>query len=204
MHIILAFGKENFSNVLEIDLENNKDAVSLFDQPEPRKIVSLLELQYGCSIKQGDTLLFFGEIQAAPRVFAKLRYFYEKLPGLHVIAAGSLLDFALEQHNFSMGEGEDTVQCRGRFRNLFGPAHYSYRGESRLNGKASIIAPVLPGKKSPFGLRFSNLPPSTVTATGAMPSGDRYDYTLVSLPYYLVEQTERLLRSHFDTEQVDS
>ena len=46
-------------------------------------------------------LLFLDEIQVAPELFAGLRYFYERMPELHVIAAGSLLDFALADHRFS-------------------------------------------------------------------------------------------------------
>jgi len=49
--------------------------------------------------------LFLDEIQRAPELLAKLRYFYEKLPELHVIAAGSLLDFILADHDFSMPVG---------------------------------------------------------------------------------------------------
>ncbi len=44
----------------------------------------------------GKTLLFLDEIQEAPRAITSLRYFYEEYPDLHVMAAGSLLDFALE------------------------------------------------------------------------------------------------------------
>ena len=47
-------------------------------------------------IEAGKTLLFFDEIQACPAAINKLRYFYEKFPELHLIAAGSLLEFALE------------------------------------------------------------------------------------------------------------
>ena len=52
-----------------------------------------------------ETLLFLDEIQAAPDVFASLRYFYELMPALHIIAAGSLLEFVLRNHEFSMPAG---------------------------------------------------------------------------------------------------
>ncbi len=42
-----------------------------------------------------NTLLFIDEIQEIPHVIKQLRYFYEDLPQLHVIVAGSLLEFAL-------------------------------------------------------------------------------------------------------------
>ena len=44
----------------------------------------------------GKTLLFFDEIQSCIPAISSLRFFYEKLPSLHLIAAGSLLEFALE------------------------------------------------------------------------------------------------------------
>ena len=57
------------------------------------------------SVTPGKTLLFLDEIQACPPALALLRYFHELLPGLHVIAAGSLLDFALREFEHSMPVG---------------------------------------------------------------------------------------------------
>lgn len=65
----------------------------------------LLEAHFRIDIQVGNVLLFLDEIQAAPQVFARLRYFYEKMPQLHIISAGSLLEFTLEEHNFSMPVG---------------------------------------------------------------------------------------------------
>ena len=48
-------------------------------------------------------LFFFDEIQEAPKAIKSLRYFYELLPELHVIAAGSLLDFVLENIGIPVG-----------------------------------------------------------------------------------------------------
>ncbi len=62
-------------------------------------------MQYNITIRPGVTLLFLDEIQAVPELLASLRYFYEELPELHVIAAGSLLEFALEDPSFSMPVG---------------------------------------------------------------------------------------------------
>src|SRR5262249_47163447 len=57
------------------------------------------------SINPDNSLLFLDEIQVVPELFAKLRWFAEKMPNLPVIATGSLLDFALETHTFSMPVG---------------------------------------------------------------------------------------------------
>jgi predicted AAA+ superfamily ATPase len=55
-----------------------------------------LSIQLNKAIIPGKTLLFLDEIQACPRAISALRFFYEDYPELHVIAAGSLLEFALE------------------------------------------------------------------------------------------------------------
>jgi len=48
--------------------------------------------------KIGETLLFIDEIQEIPEALNMLRYFYEEVPQLHVIAAGSLLETAINGH----------------------------------------------------------------------------------------------------------
>jgi uncharacterized protein len=83
---------------------NSKKEV-LFQDSDVQKVLRLLEVDLDTRIKKGRTLLFLDEIQAAPEVFAKLRYLYEKEPELHVICAGSLLDFILADHDFSMPVG---------------------------------------------------------------------------------------------------
>jgi hypothetical protein len=49
-------------------------------------------------------LLFFDEVQQAPKVILALRYFYEEMPQLHVVAAGSLLEFAIAKVGVSIGK----------------------------------------------------------------------------------------------------
>jgi len=104
-HLVRAFGEQSFESLAEVNLDTDQSVVPYFDRADPLETVRLLELHLGISIEPGKTLLFLDEIQAAPQLLAKLRYFYEKLPGLHVVAAGSLLDFTLEQHDFSMPVG---------------------------------------------------------------------------------------------------
>ncbi len=94
-----------FERLLEINLEVDTDAASLFESKKPRRIIELLEARYGTPIRPGCTLLFLDEIQAAPEILSCLRYFFEDMPELHVIAAGSLLDFALRDHTSSMPVG---------------------------------------------------------------------------------------------------
>ena len=85
-----------FKHYVEIDLTDHKELHSIFAPGvEPQQICQQLALVMGIPIEEGNTLLFLDEIQACGAAIEKLRYFYEKMPGLHVVAAGSLLEFAL-------------------------------------------------------------------------------------------------------------
>ncbi|MDR0795639.1 MAG: AAA family ATPase, partial [Tannerella sp.] len=89
---------EHFEYFLEINFEQNKTVHSLFDSDLiPKQICADLSVHFNHIITPGKTLLFFDEIQACPRAISALRFFYEDFPELHVIAAGSLLEFALEE-----------------------------------------------------------------------------------------------------------
>lgn len=94
-YIVRELAKE-FKHFLEVDFEQNVDVRGFFEQNlEPERICMNLSAYYGIPVIEGETLLFFDEIQTCPRALQSLRYFYESKPGLHVIAAGSLLEFAL-------------------------------------------------------------------------------------------------------------
>lgn len=95
------FGSASFSRKIqifsEIDFNERRDLHYLFDgSHSPQEICQMLSVLFRVPILTGETLLFFDEIQACPSAINSLRYFYEKLPNLHLIAAGSLLEFALE------------------------------------------------------------------------------------------------------------
>lgn len=87
----------HFDSYVEIDFNERTDIHYLFDgMYTPQEICQVLSVLVKKPIVAGKTLLFFDEIQACPAAINRLRYFYEKYPELHVIAAGSLLEFALE------------------------------------------------------------------------------------------------------------
>lgn len=54
---------------------------------------------------EDNSLLFLDEIQAVPQAIPALRYFYEDMGELPLVSAGSLLEFALSDHQFSMPVG---------------------------------------------------------------------------------------------------
>jgi len=90
----------HFKSFVEINFENkdHSPAKLVFAQhSDPQTICNELEALFDKPIVTGETLLFLDEIQGCPDAISSLRYFYELLPALHVIAAGSLLEFALEE-----------------------------------------------------------------------------------------------------------
>ncbi len=94
---------KEFDSFVKIDLEKRADLHVHFEKDlDPRVIVSYLELAVG-RITPAKTLLFLDEIQACPRAITALRYFYEEMPELHVVAAGSLLEFAFGDVSVPVG-----------------------------------------------------------------------------------------------------
>lgn len=86
-----------FKYFVEVNFDENNEVMRLFEKSlSPQEICQQLSFLYGIPIIPGETLLFLDEIQSCVPAITKLRYFYEKYPELHLIAAGSLLEFALE------------------------------------------------------------------------------------------------------------
>ena len=89
---------KKFDSFVEINFEKQPKYKILFDDDlDVKRIVPQISAIYGTSIKPGQTLLFLDEIQECPRAIMALRFFKEDMPELHVIAAGSLLEFALKE-----------------------------------------------------------------------------------------------------------
>lgn len=93
-----------FESFVEINFELIPEAKTIFEKDlKPERIIWELGILSNTKIIPGKTLLFFDEIQAAPQVVLALRYFFEEMPDLHVLAAGSLIDFALEKVGMPVG-----------------------------------------------------------------------------------------------------
>ncbi|MCL2073659.1 MAG: AAA family ATPase [Marinilabiliaceae bacterium] len=91
---------KQFKHFVEINFENrdHSAAINVFSShSDPRTICGELAVLFGQPIVPTETLLFLDEIQSCPEAISSLRYFYEQMPSLHVIATGSLLEFALEE-----------------------------------------------------------------------------------------------------------
>ncbi len=106
--LINQFGLDQFDgNILVVNFEKSKDIHSIFHTNyDVKRIILELELVLNAQIRVGEVLLFFDEIQACPNALTSLRYFYEELPELHIVAAGSLLDFEFRNQSFPVGRVE--------------------------------------------------------------------------------------------------
>ena len=106
--LIKHVGEQFQGDMAYINLEREPELAVCFQSNDPKVVLALLEARLRRTITPGKTLLFIDEIQATPEILGKLRWFYEDLPEQHVVVAGSLLDFALADHSFSMPVGRIT------------------------------------------------------------------------------------------------
>lgn len=98
---------ETFREYIECNFEEDPQLKDIFTgKLSPDYIVSLLENYLDFKITPGHTLVFFDEIQLCPNAIVSLRYFYEKMPELHIIGAGSLIEFELQNISFPVGRVE--------------------------------------------------------------------------------------------------
>lgn len=87
---------KQFQHFIEINFDENPQFKAIFEQnADISTICELIQATTNIPIVAGKTLLFLDEIQACIPAISSIRYFYEKFPELHVITAGSLLEFAL-------------------------------------------------------------------------------------------------------------
>lgn len=104
---VLAFGKERYSDMAYFNFENNTPLLSVFENDlHVDRIVTALSALSGKKIIPEQTLIFFDEIQAAPKAITALKYFCEDAPEYHVIAAGSLLGVSVNRESVSFPVGK--------------------------------------------------------------------------------------------------
>jgi len=103
--LVQNFAQSQRLKLAEINLEKHGNLNDIFGTNDLDIIIPELELLARTSLRQENTLLFLDEIQSTPNAIAALRYFREEMQLLPVVAAGSLLEFVLEKHVFSMPVG---------------------------------------------------------------------------------------------------
>ena len=102
--VINIFAK-NFENYIALNLEKGEDK-RIFDESRTvHEIFQAILIIKNINLKKGNTLLFIDEIQSSYTAIKMLRYFYEELPDIFVIAAGSLLELMMQKQAFSFPVG---------------------------------------------------------------------------------------------------
>jgi len=99
------FGSAGFETYIYINLEL-EDNIALFARMQPvRDLLQLIQLKFNKKITPGSTLIFIDEVQNSDIAMNQLRYFYEEVPDLHVVAAGSLLEVKMKSEDFTFPVG---------------------------------------------------------------------------------------------------
>lgn len=108
-YAIREFCKENYQNVVEIDLTKRKDIVELYKMPKDSefKFMSLKTL-LNFDIEKENTVLFIDEIQESEGLIMDLKYFCEEKNNIDVICTGSLLNVRIKNKDFSFPHGKVT------------------------------------------------------------------------------------------------
>jgi predicted AAA+ superfamily ATPase len=102
--LVRLFAESRKLKLIEINFEKTKLKKIDTDQIDLEQIILEIELKSQQPITK-NTLIFFDEIQESAKAIQILRYFYEERPDIAIIAAGSLLEFVLNDHRFSMPVG---------------------------------------------------------------------------------------------------
>ena len=101
---IRQFAKCHYERFFEVNFEQRPSYKKLFTKDlDPKRIIAELALLFGSSIRPGLDLIFFDEVQDCPEAITALRYFYEQAGDYHIVAAGSLLEFAMAKISVPVG-----------------------------------------------------------------------------------------------------
>lgn len=104
--LVRNFAADHGIDLVEINLERHRRLNDLFAAQKLKDICREIEVIADKSLSPGGKkLLFLDEIQATPAAIPCLRYFYEDMPELPVVSAGSLMEFVLARHSFEMPVG---------------------------------------------------------------------------------------------------
>ena len=95
----------NFDNFISINLDEPGESGIFLKNMPVEDIFHVICLKNGVRANEGKILLFLDEIQSCPQAVEILRFFYEKLSDVYVIAAGSLLEIALHEQHISFPVG---------------------------------------------------------------------------------------------------
>lgn len=103
--LVRKFAQIQKKPLIEINLEQHLFLDDIFKTLDIDGALREIEALSGIPLSTPDAILFLDEIQSTPHALQLLRYFFEEKKELPVIAAGSLLEFTLADHSFSMPVG---------------------------------------------------------------------------------------------------
>lgn len=104
--LVRDFAAHNNHTLHEVNLEEHRELAPVFQTNNAARIFQELQFVIGKgSVTKPSSILFLDEIQAIPHALEALRYLAEHAPSLPIVCAGSLLEFALGEKNFSMPVG---------------------------------------------------------------------------------------------------
>ena len=103
--LLKEFGEKNYQNCVYCNFDENPDFKELFQRTkDPKRLLDILGIISGQSLKPKDTLLIFDEIQECPEALGSLKYFCEEAKEYHLACAGSLLGVYLGSAAFPVGK----------------------------------------------------------------------------------------------------
>ena len=104
--LLKEFARTCFKNALYVNFEDDTQLQTLFIEDfNLERIINVLQIYTGEAVYPGDTLIILDEVQAAERGITSLKYFCEKAPEIHVVAAGSLLGISMpKKSSFPVGK----------------------------------------------------------------------------------------------------
>jgi predicted AAA+ superfamily ATPase len=103
--LVRIFSEKENIQLIEINCEKPWGFIPLFEKLDPAAVIQAIEFEFNITITPENSLIFFDEIQNTPLILKLLRYFYEELPEYRIIATGSLLEFVLDEPQFSIPVG---------------------------------------------------------------------------------------------------
>ena len=108
-YLLQEFGQQYFRDTIYINFETDAALASEFSRDiEPTHLLTTLEVFFNKKIDPDSTLILLDEVQACERALTSLKYFSERVPQYHIVAAGSLLGVTVNrnQHSFPVGKVE--------------------------------------------------------------------------------------------------
>ena len=137
------FAKDSFKTYIYINLEL-ADNLALFSRMNPvREVIQGIQLKFNKKIIPRSTLIFFDEVQNSSVAMNQLRYFYEEMPDLHIVAAGSLLEVKMKSEGFSFPVG------RVEYCYMFPVTFEEFLSALEETETLHYINSIKPGKKIP-------------------------------------------------------